>query len=159
NVPNQYQKVKKTPFLLGLVTIVLGLAIIFLSTARAAGLRRIGWPLLVVGIVLLAFAWAINRVTVHNLAPKISVNNAVLQSSLRTLIVDVEQAVDKSYWWFGGGYAALGLGAIGGAMYIKKHNGSKKPAAATEDSAPAEKPPAAPAKPAAPKPRRTIKVQ
>ena len=163
SAPNRYRQVKKTPLVLGIITVLVGLAIILLSSTRRAGLRRVGWPLLAIGIVLLVFAWAVNRVTAHTLAPKISVNNAVLQSSLRTLLVDVEQAVDKSYWWFGGGYVVLGTAAIGSSMFIGRGNQKRQLAAAAESNlppaSPAEYTATTPRTTATPKPHRTIKIQ
>ena len=164
SVPDKYRIAKATPLILGSLTVLLALAIVFLSTGRAAGLRHLGFPLLAIGLLLLVFAWGINRVTSQTLAPKISVNNAVLQSSLRTLLVDVEQAIDKSYWWFGGGYVVLGAAAMGGSMYLKRGGQKNQPLAVASDREPpvgAGKPsPSLELKaPADPKPRRTIKIQ
>lgn len=160
-VPAQYQRAKKTPFILGLLTVLVALAIIFLNSSRAAGLRHVGTTLLIVGILLLVFAWGINHVVTQTVAPKLKLNNAVLQSSLRTLLIDVEQAIDKSYWWFGGAYVVLGVAAIGGSMRLK--GGGQKNKLVTEAAGPAPAPAGGAhhhtAAATEPKPRRTIKIQ
>ena len=179
-VPEKYRLAKKTPLVLGALVLILGLAILFLSSTRSAGLKRIGIPLLVVGLLLLAFAWGSNHVTTKFLVPKVKVNNVALQNSVRVLVVNIEQAIDKSYWWFGAGYTALGVTAISGSMYINRQRGLRRqPAVATShQSAPPPPPPAQPVQhahhpgtpatpihpssghpPSGPKPRRVIKIQ
>jgi hypothetical protein len=165
-VPTQYQRAKKTLMVLLIATVLLALAILFLSSSRAAGLRHIGIPLVVVGILLLVFAWGFNHVVSQTLAPKLKFNNVVLQNSMRTLMVDVEQAVDKSYWLFGGGYVVLGAVAIGGSMYLKRGGqrhqsivGASESAAPPDQNKHQTTPVDTPKPPAGPKPPHKIKVQ
>jgi len=89
-----------------------------------------------------------------------------LQSSLRTLLVDVEQAIDKSYWWFGGGYLVLGAAALGGSMRLKRGGQKNRLAVTAGESAEPPDPDKHPSDsadgpetPASPKTRRNIKVQ
>jgi hypothetical protein len=164
SAPTQYQRAKKTPFVLGALVVLVGLAVIFLGASRAAGLRHVGTSLIIVGVFLLVFAWGINRLVSGTVAPRFKVNNVVLQNSVRTLMVDVEQAIDKSYWWFGGGYLVLGAAAIGGSIYLKR--GGPKHQTIADASESAELP--TPDKPqthsesetlARPKVHRNIKIQ
>ncbi|MDB5161189.1 MAG: hypothetical protein JWO96_569 [Candidatus Saccharibacteria bacterium] len=119
-LPTQYQRVKKTPILLIALTILCAAAIIFLSTSRARGLRRVGITLVVVGLFMLAFSWGLNRANTNFIQPKISLSNPVMQADMRKLVTDIVQRIDKNYWTFGGVYAALGLAALAGPVILQK---------------------------------------
>jgi hypothetical protein len=112
NIPKQYQRAKKSPFILSLLTILAGAGIVFLSSTWQKGLRHIGINLVIIGLVMLLFSWALNRTVSKNITPKIKIDNAVLQQDIRSLVTDVAQEVDKNYWFFGGLYAAAGAVCI-----------------------------------------------
>jgi hypothetical protein len=114
NVPKQYQRAKKTPLILSLVTILVGAGIVLLSATWQRGLRHIGINLLIIGLVMLLFSWALNRTVSKNIVPKIKVDSAIFQQDLRSLVTDVTQQIDKNYWFFGGLYTILGLAAVSG---------------------------------------------
>jgi protein-S-isoprenylcysteine O-methyltransferase Ste14 len=112
NIPKQYQRAKKTPLILSVLTILCGLGIVLLSSTWQKGLRHIGINLLIIGLVMLLFSWALNRTVSKNIVPKIKVDSAIFQQDLRSLVTDVAQQIDKNYWFFGGVYMALGAGSI-----------------------------------------------
>lgn len=120
SVPKHYRLARKTPYILALLAILVGTAIVFLSTSRRRGLRRIGIILAGVGIFMLIFAWALNYGVNQKALPKVKFNNAVMQADLKTLISDVVKAVDKNYWLFGTIYVILGVATIGGPVLIDK---------------------------------------
>jgi hypothetical protein len=119
-VPKQYQRAKKTPLILSVLTILTGVGIVFLSSTWQKGLRHIGINLVVIGIVMLVFSYALNRVVSTKVVPKIKVDNAVLQTDVRNLATDLTQQIDKNYWFFGGLYTVLGAGGIVAAQVFHR---------------------------------------
>ena len=126
NLPSQYQKAKKTPLILAVLTLIMLVGVVFLSSSWKRGLHRAGMTLAIIGVFILVLAWAVNRVVTTKITPQLKLNNAVLQDKVRTLINDVMNQVDKTYMIVGGGYAVLGALAIGGAMLVGRGGG--KPA-------------------------------
>jgi hypothetical protein len=112
SLPKQYQRVKKSPLLLAILTFVVGLAIVFLSRTRLSGLRHLGVTLVVVGMLMLIFAWGFNHANVKYIQPKISVDNTELTQDIRNVVNDLTQRIDKTYWEFGSLYFVLGLGLV-----------------------------------------------
>jgi len=110
--PQRYQLFKKTPFLLTVLAILTGVGIFFLSDTRQKGLRRIGISLLIVGILMMLFAWAVNRTMNTNVIPKISFDNAFLKQDITALARDITGQINKNYWFFGILYAVLGAAVI-----------------------------------------------
>lgn len=139
--PSDYRWAKKVPIILGLLTVLVGAAIVFLYADRLRGLRHLGITLLVVGVFMLIFAWAlnfgVNKGTTH-----LNLNNAAFEKDIKMLITDLIQSIDKNYWFFGGLYAVLGAAAIGAPIYLRR----SQPVAATpaETPEPAKKTPKTP---------------
>lgn len=159
NAPHQYQHAKKTPYILAVLAILVGTAIVFLSTNRRRGLRRVGIILAGVGIFMLIFAWALNYGVNQKALPKVKFDNAVMQADLKTLISDVVKAVDKNYWLFGIIYTVLGASAIGGPMLMDKrlkpaHAKASGPETTTQETPPSEEPATEPKKPT-----KKVKIQ
>jgi protein-S-isoprenylcysteine O-methyltransferase Ste14 len=126
-VPRVYQRAKTTPLILSLLTVLCGAGIVLLSSTWQKGLRHIGINLVVIGVVMLVFSWALNRAVSTKIAPRITVDNAILQQDIRQLVTDVAQQVDRNYWFFGGLYTVLGAGSIAGAEIHKRRTASKVP--------------------------------
>jgi hypothetical protein len=121
NIPLQYQRAKKTPLILSILTILTGAGIVLLSSTWQKGLRHIGLNLLIIGIIMLVFSWVLNRTVSTNIAPKIKIDNVVLQQDVRDLVIDLSQQVDKNYWYFGTVYAVVGAAAFGlGHFYHRR---------------------------------------
>lgn len=112
NLPKQYQRAKKTPLILSILTILTAAGIVFLSSSWQKGLRHIGINLAVIGVIMLIFSYALNRAVSTKIVPKIKLDNAVLQQDIRSLATDVSQQIDKNYWFFGALYTVLGAGGI-----------------------------------------------
>jgi len=111
-LPKQYQRAKKSPLILVVLTVLTGAGIVFLSSTWPKGLRHIGINLAVIGVTMLIFSWALNRAVSTKIVPKIKVDNAVLQQDIRSLATDLGQRIDKNYWFFGGLYTVLGAGSV-----------------------------------------------
>jgi hypothetical protein len=130
--PKQYQKAKKTPLILSILTILTGAGIVFLSSTWRKGLRHIGINLVVIGVLMLIFSWGLNRAVSTKVVPKIKVDNVVLQQDIRNLATDITQQIDKNYWFFGGLYTVLGAGVIAAVELHRRK--SSQPTTATEEN-------------------------
>src|SRR5262249_11460494 len=95
-LPKQYQNAKKTPWILSILTILVGAGIVFLSSTWRKGLRHIGINLLIIGLVMLVFSWALNQAVTKKIVPKIKVDNAIFQQDIRNLVTDLAQQIDKN---------------------------------------------------------------
>jgi len=129
-LPKQYQKVKRAPLLLSLIAVLTAAGIVFLSSSRRRGVGRVGMALAVIGIFMLLFAWGLNRVTTHTLVRKISISSAATQKEARTVVTDLEQAIDKNYWLFGIAYTTLGSAILASDWLLLSklnHNSNHKP--------------------------------
>lgn len=144
NVPKQYQRAKKTPLILCILTILTGVGIVFLSSTWQKGLRHIGINLAVIGVVMLIFSYALNRAVVSQVLPRINntVSNAALRQNVRNLAADLTRQVDKNYWFFGGLYTVLGAGSITAAEFYRRRAEPKIQIAKVDSDSP---------KPSAPK--------
>ncbi len=160
NLPTQYQRAKKTPVILALLSLVAAVAIFFLSPNRLKGLRRVGMTLLAVGLFMLLFSWGLNKAVTTKAVPNIKIkDNAVLTAKIQTLVTDITQRIDKNYWVFGGVYSVLGVAAIGTPMLMRR----RAPGTAHESQPPPEQTAAETQEPKdsapPPKPKRPIKIQ
>jgi hypothetical protein len=145
NVPQQYQRAKKTPLILSVLTILCGVGIVFASRSWQMGLRHLGITLVIVGVLMMIFAWTLNREVTSQIVPKIKLDNAALQTDIRNLADDLTRQINKNYWFFGGLYAAVGAGGIAAAEVFRRRAepaiakaSSKKPEPAGK-TPPAEK--------------------
>lgn len=122
--PKQYQRAKKTPLILSILTVLTGVGIVFLSSSWQKGLRHVGINLVVIGLLMLAFSYALNRAVSTKVVPQIKVNNAILQQDIRNLATDLSQQVDRNYWIFGGLYTVFGVGGIAAAEIFRRRQPS-----------------------------------
>jgi hypothetical protein len=120
SAPKQYQRAKKTPVILSILTILAGVGIVFLSRSWQIGLRHVGITLLAVGLLMLAFSWALNRTMSKNIIPKIKVDNAIFQQDIRALAADVTHQIGGNYYFFGGLYAGLGAISVAAAEISRR---------------------------------------
>lgn len=159
DAPERYQKVKKSPTILLILTVLLVLAVIFLSSTLRKGIRRVGVTLVFAGALILLFAWIIDHAVIHTVAAKIQVDNKVLQSSVQKIAVDTLQHIDKNYWDFGALYAALGVIIVLAAGFWRRGNKAAAPAAAAVPQASIAAPPSHYKTPPKPQYHRTPKIQ
>jgi hypothetical protein len=137
DAPKQYQRVKKTPYILAILTILTTVGIVFLSVSRRQGIKHVGRILITTGLIMLVFAWVLNRVAIHNVIPKMQLDNKVLQADIQKMSTDLVHNIDQNYVAFGGTYAVLGILAIAGALWIGRNPKSAAPTATeSPESAP-----------------------
>lgn len=142
NAPEQYQKAKKLPLVLSILTIITAAGVVFLSVNWQKGLKHAGIILVVVGVVMMLFAWSSNREVNKQLVPNIKADNLLLQKDLRNLATELTQQISKNYWFFGGLYTVAGVGSIAAAeMFMRRAHPESKIAEASQTPAPAKTPP------------------
>lgn len=152
--PEIYQRAKTAPYLLATLILLMTAGIVLLSSSRLKGLRRVGIILVLMGVLMMVFAWGVSYGVNEKLLPQISVDNGPLQDSFKTVIKDVSNQIDNNYWVFGGVYLALGALAIATTVYLKRRRGNGPHHHDNDPPPPHEpKPPTRPAKP------RVAKVQ
>lgn len=156
DIPNYYQQVKKTPLYLAILSLLTALGIVFLSTSRTRGLRRVGITLTSIGVLLLIFAYALDWGLNKKALPQMNLENKVLQEKLKTLASDITASVNKTYYTLGGVYAGLGVLAIGLPLFINKRR-EHMPQEPAHHEVPASEPPVD--KPLPPKKRTPPKIQ
>lgn len=120
-MPGVYQWLKRSPFILAFLSLLVMLGVVFIGTSRRRGLRQVGVVLLVSGLLLIAFAWGLNKVINNSALPKVNINdNAVFTKDVKSLVTDLTQDVDKNFWIFGGVYSVLGVAAILTALMYRR---------------------------------------
>ena len=118
--PSIYQRAKGSPAVLAILSILVGVSLVFLRPNLKSGLRHIGATLLSVGIAMLLFAWVFNYLLGSKISPKISLDNKAIQSNVRSLVIDLGQKVDSNYWIFGGVYSILGIASISAPTLLNR---------------------------------------
>ena len=119
NAPKQYQKLKKTPLVLALLSVLTAAALVFLRPTWRSGLRHVGVSIVVVGVFMLAFAWIFNAAVTKKVVPNLKIDNPALQTNLRHGITDLANKVEHNYWLFGGIYTVLGLVMVASPLALR----------------------------------------
>lgn len=159
DLPKQYQRIKKSPYLLLIIAAIVAVSLIFLRPTLTAGLRHVGIVFAMIGLFMLLFAWGLSKANTSVVQPKINFSNNAVAADIKSLTTDIVQAIDKNYWAFGAIYGLIGACLIIIPHWLKR----RRPAAAT-NLPPAQAEPTQAAGAAAPpqttKPaKRTIKIQ
>lgn len=108
--PKAYQNAQKIPVILAALAFISAVLIFFVSPIRRKGLRRIGFVLFIVGLLLVASKFVADFV-LDKVEAKIFNNSNVgeLQQSLSNFFGLAENAVLSITLWFGIAYAIVGL--------------------------------------------------
>lgn len=125
DAPKAFQTLKSAPILLGVLSLVFALMVIFLSSNILAGFKKVGFSLISVGILMLVLGLTINWAAKHT-DLEIKLNNKVLASKLQLLAENIGKKIGDNYWQFGAGYTALGITAVAGSVYFKRRKGKSK---------------------------------
>lgn len=120
SVPQAYQQAKRAPLYLSLLAVLTAIGIVLLSPTRRTGVRRVGITLVIVGVLMLAFAWATSWGVNNKLLPNMKFDSELLAADIKRLIGDISGAVVNNYRLFGGAYTLLGAAAIAGAIFINR---------------------------------------
>jgi hypothetical protein len=138
DAPQYYRNIKAAPSVLAALSVLVTIAVVFLSRTRRSGVKKIGFILLISGIFLLLMAWSASHITTDRIAPKISFDANVVQSNVRAIFVDVVKSISKSWWYFGALYCALGLLTIIATIFGPKQStnqpGQETPAKQSEEA-------------------------
>ena len=153
SVPKQYQRAKKTPYLLALATILVGAGLVFLRSSWRKGLRHIGIVLVVTGVFMLVFAYGLHYGINNKLVPNLKFSSALLATDVKSLIKDLSGAVINNYYLFGVIYGILGTAAIVTPFILNKRSSPASHATPQPETTTSDEP----KKPEA-KPSKTIKI-
>lgn len=134
NIPKQYQRAKKTPYMLAVLAILVGTALVFLRRNWQSGLRHVGITLVLVGLLMVAFAYGLHKVIDDKLVGQLKFDNTLLQADARSLIKDLGGAIEHNYYLFGIIYAVLGVVALAGPSTYARF--AHSPAAASAEATP-----------------------
>jgi hypothetical protein len=109
-LPKYYQLAQNLPWILGILTILSTIGIIFCARSKRLGLRRVGVILLISGALLIADKFATDA-AFNKFKDRIfsSVNNGQIQQSLTSFVHYVEAELAKINLWFGIVYIALAI--------------------------------------------------
>jgi uncharacterized protein YjeT (DUF2065 family) len=132
NAPTAFQWLKQTPFILSGLSLLAIIGIVFISSNRRKGLKRVGVVLTVIGVIVLVYAWGFNYGLTKKALPKIHISNTVISSDVKTIATEITHTVDKYYWLFGGVYLALGVIAITAAWKYPRSASTKGNAAVAQ---------------------------
>lgn len=108
-VPEGFQLFKRLPYILAVICAVIGAGIIFASTTKREGAKRLAKLLLVAGIFVSLAPIAINRIAgaILSNAP----GDAVAAELVAPIIEELNQATSKVYFTTGAVYVLLAAGA------------------------------------------------
>jgi hypothetical protein len=126
-IPQRYHQAKLARWLIPILLIGLGVAVVYLSDSKLAGLKRLGISLLVVGIMSAAALW-IGYVVISSLKGRIPVSIAEegLRDALLRLFDLARQDYTRTAGVIAGIYIVLGLGLTGGVYFRTRDKASKE---------------------------------
>jgi len=135
DAPKQYQRFKRSPYILLLLAAVVATILFFVRPTIASGLRHVGIIFALIGVFMLFFAWAVTKANANVIQPKISLSNAVVSADVKKLATDIVQAIDKNYWVFGVIYTLIGVGLVATPLIINRTRQPKPTAEAPANTA------------------------
>lgn len=124
-LPENYQRIKKMPIILTIVTLLTLVVVVFLSENRRKGFKRAGVILVIAGVSLLLFAWFSNKVVNDQIVPQIKLESAALQEQFQKLVKNISATASKNFMTAGGVYTAIGALAVTGSIFIKRGSSAK----------------------------------
>jgi hypothetical protein len=143
-LPQLYRIVTKLPLILGVLSIISALGIIFIDPPRRKGVRRVGTTLLAAAIILVSMKF-ISDFIFKKLERKVFNSNSVgqLQQSLTDFAHRVESSLVKTDLIFGIAFLLLGLVILGILFKTRQKSGKPKVPGGSADSSQSdsEKPP------------------
>jgi len=161
NVPKYYKWARIAPFIFGVLVLGSILIVIFASSERRNGIRRVTIALATAGIFLLAGVWlasfGINQV--QNRLIRSASNDSVVQSTLIAVIKSIQNELNRNTMIFAGVFLVLAGGMLIYLLVTKPK--SPKPPEGTDHSMPIEEKPVEPSTSEpkrAPKPPTLVQV-
>lgn len=127
-LPKAYRLGTKLPYILGALSVLLALGILFIALSKRRGLRRIGVVLALAGIILIiskfASDYALKKAESHVFN---TANVGQLQKSLTDFAYRVQASLVKIDLWFGIAFLLLALIIFGVLLATRKKDGKPKP--------------------------------
>lgn len=120
SAPKQYHRLKTLPTVLAVLAVITAASLIFLRPTLKSGLRHTGTAILVVGLIMLIFAYLFNLIVAKRMVSNIHNDNLVLQQNIKTLASDLSQSIDRNYWTFGALYSLVGGGLVASPYLLNR---------------------------------------
>lgn len=128
DVPRVYQQVNKMLFVQGLLCLLFAIGIIFLSNTRRKGFRRVGFALISSGIFIVLLGWILNYAVTH---ANFGMNN-VLDTQVQKVAIAIIQNLKTTCFIIGEGYFVIGIAAVVGSIFYKRHDKTSYPESPTK---------------------------
>ncbi len=127
DAPKVYQWATKAPFILGAVSLVSALGVVFISRNKRKGLRRVATTLAITGIIFIASKFVIEAAT-KSLEKSLFKNSTLadMQQSLTAFISLVESEITKINLYFGIAFVLIAALIIFGKIIFKDKSGRIK---------------------------------
>lgn len=134
-LPKLYRLNLKLPWIFGGLALLSALGIVFVSPGRRRGVRRIGWVLVIAGVILVAVKLVADSAFNH-VQKKIFTNSNLgqLQQSLTDFLHRLETQLVRTDLWFGVVYLILAILVLGSLWLTRQKAGPKKPKTKTPSS-------------------------
>lgn len=138
--PKAYQIGLKLPWILGALSLLCVLGIVFISPQRRRGIRRVGVVLLLAGLVLIAIK-VLADAFVNKFAGIVTNNTAIagLKQPLNDLLHQVEPQLVRGYLWSGIAFLVIAI-VIFVVLFRSRQGVVKKPGSAQAVAPPADTP-------------------
>lgn len=128
NAPKTYQQIHKGLFIQGLLCLLFAAGIIFLSKTRRKGIRRTGFALINAGIFIAFLGWVLNYAANH---ASFSMND-ILATQVQKVAVALSQNIKTTCFIIGGVYLGVGIIAVIGSIFYKRHGKTSYPESVDE---------------------------
>lgn len=141
NIPKIYRFSKVAPLILGGLSLLMAVIIIFVSADRRRGLRKTGISLVVVAVMLFIGIWLANfgLQRAQTAITKVSTpETALAQSTALSVIRDINSSVARVSTYFGVAFLLI-AGGLFVYLFITRDKTSVKPAKPSEPSAASDK--------------------
>jgi hypothetical protein len=163
-LPKLYRLNRQLPWIFGGFAVLSAVGIIFIAPRKRRGVRRIGWVLLVAGVLLIAVKLtadaAFNRLEKRFFSHS---NLTLVQQSLTDFLHRLESQLMRVDLWFGVVFLALAALVLGVLWFTRERSGGGRampagPAEPAQEQVTGERPPL-PTLKQPPKPKRSRLIQ
>lgn len=129
-LPKVYSAAQWSPVVLGVISLLLILAIIFIAVPRCKGVRRVGSTLIVAGILLLITKFASDIAVTKIEASKLFAQTFTgqLRTPYHVLLHQIETSLVQTDLYFGIAFLVIGVAIIVG-LILTRGRGAKQPKA------------------------------
>lgn len=136
-LPKLYRLNLKLPWIFGILAVLSALGIVFLAPRKRRGIRRIGWVLLVAGILMVA-AKFVTDAAFNQLEKRILNHSSIsqLQQPLTDFLHRLETQLARVDLWFGAAFLVLAALILGRLWFTRQKSPGKRAGPSDKDGPP-----------------------